>query len=134
MENSTAFTPTPESQWCLIGNIVEERPYGEGGHEMRPGTKHFSGGAKVYCLPAQWGDGYEQIIVIGRHRGSKQFRTMIISSEWVTNWRATVVYNPEVLRRIKMATSDPWRKNWQSKEEVEMYVKSITEYRAKRSA
>ena len=26
-----------ESQWCLVGNIVEERPYGEGGRETRWG-------------------------------------------------------------------------------------------------
>lgn len=93
MENSAAQTEA-ESQWCLVGNIVEESPYGEGGQEMRPGTKHFSGGTKVYCLPAQWGDGYDQIVVIGRHRRSKQFKTMITSSDWVTNWRAKVVYNP----------------------------------------
>ena len=55
-------------------------------------------------------------------------------SDWVTNLRAKVVYNPEVLRRIKMATSEPWKRNWQSQEEVEMYVKFIGEYRAKRDA
>jgi len=134
MDDSAARIEAPQSQWCLVGNIVEVRPYGEGGHELRPGTKHFSGGTKVYCLPAQWGDGYDQIIVIGRHRGSKHFKTMIVSADWVTNWRAKVVYNPEVLRRIKSATSESWKRNWQSKEEVEMYVQAIAEYRAKRDA
>jgi hypothetical protein len=119
-------------QWCLVGNIVDERLFGES-HEVRLGTKHFSSGTKVYCLPAQWGDGYDKIIVIGRHRGSKQFKTMIINSEWVTNWRAKVVYDPEVLRRIKVATSDPGRRNWQSQQEVETYVKSIAEFRADRN-
>jgi hypothetical protein len=118
-----------ESQWCLVGNIVEHRPHGEGGTEMRPGTKHFSGGTKVYCLPAQWGDGYDQIIVVGRHRGSKHFKTMIISSAWVTNFRAKVVYNPEVLRRLNVATDEQGRRNWQSQEEVEMYVESIRTHR-----
>jgi hypothetical protein len=134
MDESDASAEAPESQWCLVGNIVDERPYGEGGTETRPGTKHFSGGTKVYCLPAQWGDGYDQIIVIGRHRGSKQFKTMIVSSDWVTNLRAKVVYNPEVLRRIKMATSELWKRNWQSQKEVDLYVKSIAEYRSKRDA
>jgi hypothetical protein len=134
MEDAAPKSTAADSQWCLVGNIVEKRPYGEGGQEVRPGTKHFSGGTKVYCLPAQWGDGYDQIMVIGRHRGSKQFKTMIISSEWVTNWRAKVVYNPEVLRRIKLAVSESWKRNWQSQEEVESYVRSIAEYRAKRDA
>lgn len=132
MVDSAANVEGPESQWCLVGNIVEERPYGEGGHEQRPGTEHFSGGTKVYCLPAQWGDGYDEIIVIGRHRGSKQFTTMIVSSDWVTNWRAKVVYHPEVLRRIKMAASESWKRNWQSQEEVEMYVRAMAEYREAR--
>jgi|SRR5579872_6961537 len=127
-DNSAAQAQPAESQWCLVGNIVEQRSYGEG-HQMRPGTKHFSGGTKVYCLPGQWGDGFEQIIVIGRHRGSKQFKTMVISSDWVTNWRAKVVYNPEVLRRIKMATKCG---NWQSQDQVDEYVKEMAARHAKR--
>lgn len=119
------------SQWCLVGNIVNERPFGHGGEETKLGTKHFSPGTKVYCLPAQWGDGYERVMVVGRHRGSKQFKTMIIQSEWIENLRAKVVYNPEVLRRLNKATEESWRKNWESKEEVEMYVNSINEYRQK---
>jgi hypothetical protein len=46
----------------------------------------------------------ELIIAIGRHRGSEQFVTMVIRSDWVTNWRAKVVYDPSVLRRIEEAT------------------------------
>ena len=80
------------TQWCLVGNIVEERKYGEGGTETRRGTKHFTPGTKMYCLPVQWGDGYEQIIVIGHHRGAKKFRTMIISSIWVTNWQPQALH------------------------------------------
>ena len=116
-----AHSDATPSQWCLVGNIVAVRPYGEK-HELRSGTKHFSGGTKVYCLPAQWGDGYERIFVIGRHRGSKVFKTMIISSACVTNWRAKAIYNPEVLRQIHIATQEPRMRRWLSKEEVEEYV------------
>lgn len=123
-----------KSQWVLVGNIVNERPYGPGGTETKHGTKHFSPGAKVYCFPAQWGDGYDQIIVIGRHRRSRKFKTMIISSSWVENWRAKVVYNPEVIRRIEKATEESWKRNWESKEEVELYVKSISEHRNNQSS
>lgn len=37
--------------WCLIGNIVEKHIYGEE-HEIRYGSKHFSGGTKVsmFCV------------------------------------------------------------------------------------
>lgn len=45
-------TSMPPSRWCLVGNVVEERPCGEGGKEIRRGTRHFAPGAKVHCLPA----------------------------------------------------------------------------------
>ena len=38
-------------RWCLVGNIIEKHPYGEE-HEIRYGSKHFSGGTKVYIAPA----------------------------------------------------------------------------------
>src|SRR5713226_10277963 len=101
-EQSTALL----SQWCLIGNIVEERPYGEGGTEIKRGTKHFSPGTKVYCLPVKWGDGYEKITVIGRHRGSPQLVRLVIRADWITNWRAKVVYDPVVLRMIRQAEEE----------------------------
>jgi hypothetical protein len=110
------------SQWCLIGNVVGTRPADESG------TKHFSAGTKVYCFPALWGDGYEKVLVIGRHRGSHQFVTMIINSDWVSNWRAQVVYNPEVLRRLHDATITRERikaRTWSSKQEIDAYLKNL---------
>lgn len=129
MPDNLAVLP---SQWCLVGNIVHDRPYGPGGQEVRRGTTHFAPGTKVYCLPAQWGDGYEHIIVIGRHRGSKSRVTMVINSDWVTNWRAKVVYEPTVLRRIHAATNEPWRRNWTSREEVEAYVADLKQFESER--
>ena len=57
-----APAPTPPKDfdpktpvWAIFGNIVEDRPHGEGGHERRSGTKHFPPGAKVYLFPPLWG-------------------------------------------------------------------------------
>ena len=44
-----------EWRWCLVGNIVQTHEYGEN-HETRIGTKHFSQGTKVYCMPGNWDD------------------------------------------------------------------------------
>ena len=33
--------------------------------EIRRGSKQFTSGTKVYCLPPQWGDGYEKVVAIG---------------------------------------------------------------------
>jgi hypothetical protein len=120
MDTESPVNPIESSQWCLVGNIIELSLYDRDQQPSPQGTKHFSGGPKVYCLPAQWGDGYDKIKVVGCHRGSKQFVTMIISADRVTNWRAKVVYDPEVLRRLAQI-----RFNWQTKAEVEAYLESL---------
>ena len=85
----------------IVGNIVEERPYGPGGQERRRGTKHFRAGAKVYCFPPLWGDGYRKVKVIGHHRKSNKLVTMVIDSRWIVNRRAELVYSPSVIRRFE---------------------------------
>src|SRR5262245_49222531 len=87
--------------WCMVGNIVGERPYGPGGQERRRGTKHFRANAKVYCLPPLWEDGYRKIKVIGHHRKSNKLVTMVINSKWITNCRAELVYSPSIIRRFE---------------------------------
>jgi hypothetical protein len=121
MDTENSVNQIELSQWCLVGNIIEPSPSDLDQQPSSQGTKHFSGGTKVYCLPAQWGDGYDKIKVIGRHRGSRQFVTMIISADRVTNWRAKVVYDPEVLRRLAQIG-----RNWQTKAEVEAYLESLS--------
>ncbi len=86
----------------------------------------------MFCLPARWGDGYDQIVVIGRHRGSRRLVTMIISSLWVTNWRVKVVYDPAVLDRLANIEKVEGHSNWKSKEEVEGFVQSLRQRQLKR--
>ena len=103
-----------ESTWCLIGNIVAERPFGPGGVQTKRGTKHFAPGTKVYCLPPQWGDGFRQIRVLGKHRGQKGgLEEMVVSAAWVTDWRAKVVYSPDTVRRLTPdGRGSPWTEEW----------------------
>ena len=78
-----------EPIWCMVGNIVERRPYGEGGVETRIGTRHF----------------YERIKVIGYHKGTRgrHLVVMIIRSAWVENRRAELVYKPSIISRFEGA-------------------------------
>ena len=56
------------------------------------------------------GDGYEQIKVLGKHRGERGgLVRMVIDAVWVTNWRAQVVYKPEVLRHFR---ADGYDEGW----------------------
>jgi hypothetical protein len=114
----------PEPQWCLVGNVGGARPVLL--TAKRPGTSHYSGGTKVYCLPAQWGDGYEKIVAIGKHRNSRAVSCLIMPSTAISNWRAQVVYSPAVLDAIQEWCSVEGRSNWRSRAQVVEYVHHIS--------
>ena len=103
--------------WCVVANVIAEHPVGES-REIRSGTKHFSAGTKVYCYPPLWGDGYEDIKVIGRHRGSRKLVEMVMPSKRLTNWRVKAVYSPFVLARMKVH----WDASKESREKAEAIV------------
>lgn len=111
--------------WCVVANVAREVPFGPGGVEIRRGTKHFSPGAKVWVLPAQWGDGGDQVFVVARHRGSRRYVRMVVPSRRLTGFRVQGVYSPAVLREL----TRPWQPRgdrpvglWKTKEQAERAV------------
>jgi hypothetical protein len=53
---------------------------------------------------------------------------MIVSSEWITNWRAKAVYDPEVLRRLRdaaFAGNEVKARAWSSKNEIDELLKHL---------
>lgn len=56
----------------------------------------------MYCFPPLWGDGYENIKVIGYHKGSrgKQLAVMVIKSAWIERRRAELVYKPSIISQF----------------------------------
>jgi hypothetical protein len=115
--------PAEPTDWCLVGNVVEEHEFGEA-KELRRGSKHFTPGTKVYCLPAQWGDGYEKVVAVGICRGSRRWITVVMSTDLITNWRAKVVYKEAVLRRLREGF-DGFNRQWKSQKEVESWAESL---------
>jgi hypothetical protein len=115
--------PAETTDWCLVGNVVAEHAFGEE-KETRHGSKHFTAGTKVYCLPPQWGDGYEKVIAVGLGRGSRRFITVVMPSRLITSWRAKVVYKPAVLRRLREGF-DGFAHQWRSREEVESWAAEL---------
>lgn len=97
--------------WCVVANVINEHPFGEG-KEIKRGTKHFPAGAKVYCFPVLWGDGYERIKVVGHHRGSHKLITLVMLSNLLENWRVKMVYSPQVIKRLQ----EHWDGSTESKE------------------
>ncbi|WP_127133253.1 hypothetical protein [Pseudoflavitalea rhizosphaerae] len=108
--------------YCLVGNIIEER-LDQSKHTMVKGTKHFSPGTKVYCFPPIWGDGYEKIKVIGRHRKSSKLVTMIMPSKHITNWRLKTVYDPFIVKQ--MTNHGGWSNKESDKEKITEMLSSL---------
>jgi len=86
---------------CVVANVAEETSRGEGGLEVRAGLRHFAAGAKVWVLPPQWGDGGNQLYVVGRHRGAPdRYVRMVVSRRHLTRFRVREIYSPAVVRAL----------------------------------
>lgn len=92
--------------WCMVANVAARTTYGPDA-EVRRGLRHFAGGAKVWVLPPQWGDGGDSVFVIGRHRGENRYVRLVIERFHLTNFRVRGVYSPAVHREL----TRPW-KHW----------------------
>jgi hypothetical protein len=114
--------------WCLIGNIINEHNYGTE-KEVKHGTKHFSPNTKVYCFPTLWGDGYEKIKVIGRHRKTNKNVCIITPSKLIKNWRLQKVYRPYVLK--VMHSQNGWTNSDNDKETILEMIKWLQERKMK---
>jgi hypothetical protein len=84
----------------VVANVVDERlHHGEVVH----GTKHFSPGTKVHVVRVRWGMGGETVTVLGLARRPKRWIVVDVRSRVLERWRAKVVYEPAVLRRLDEA-------------------------------
>ena len=111
----------PEWRWALVGNIIEEHPFGEE-HEIRKGTKQFAPRAKVYCSKVLWGDGYECMAVIGKPRNGNHYIEIVIKSKMVENFRLKKVFNPAILDKMNGARYDWWEDSEEDKLEIQNYI------------
>lgn len=89
-----------DPRWGVVANVVEERLH-EG--EVVRGTKHFSPGTKVHVVGVRWGMGGETVTVLGLARRPKRWIVVDVRSRVLERWRAKVVYEPAVLRRLDEA-------------------------------
>ena len=116
--------------WCLVGNISSD-PFSEETGATNYGTKHFLPKAKVYCFPTLWGDGYEKIKVIGRHRKTSRNVCIIMPSKLITNWRLQKVYRPYILNVMK--TQRGWTNRESDKQRILEMLKWLPEKYARDS-
>lgn len=117
--------------WCLVGNIVEKHKFGEE-HEIRYGTKQFSRGTKVYLAPAQWGDGYENVVVIGLPRSGDKLIEVVTRSEYIENYRMKKIYKPEVLRKMCLSQRLWWGDTENDRMKIISYLEHLAPEEANR--
>jgi hypothetical protein len=94
--------PVQSAAFCIVANIAGETGYGHGGQDVRSGLKHFSPGTRVLVLPPQWGDGAEQVIVVGYHRGTRGrgLARMVIPRRHLARFRVQAIYSPAMIHPV----------------------------------
>ncbi|WP_406465001.1 hypothetical protein OHB07_29065 [Streptomyces sp. NBC_00111] len=92
-----------EQSWLIAANVVRWRRYGDGGQELRPGTKSYRGGSKVYVIGSHAGSGHEQLTTIGRGRHTGTYITLGMATRNLHTFRAVPVHSPTVLRLCEEA-------------------------------
>ncbi|WP_250292867.1 hypothetical protein [Streptomyces atroolivaceus] len=108
---------TPAGQaWLTAANVVRWRRYGEGGQELRPGTKSYRGGSKVYVIGTYAGVAHEQLTTIGRGRHTGTYITTDMSTRNLHTFRAVPVHSPTVLKLCEEAGAGGC---WMSRQEAE---------------
>ncbi|MFD3525576.1 hypothetical protein [Streptomyces sp. NPDC058653] len=92
---------TPEPRWMVVANVVRWRRYGDGGWELRPGTKAFKGGARVFVVLDYPGMGNMEVTAIGQARNTGHWITIATPTRHLHTFRPKLVYSPAVLRRAR---------------------------------
>ncbi|MEU7386672.1 hypothetical protein [Streptomyces tanashiensis] len=95
--------PRHEPVWLVAANVVAWRRCGVGGQELRPGTKCFKGGAKVYVVNAYWGPGGDRVTVVGRERHTSRWIVIDTATRHLHGFRPKLVHTPRVLERLRAA-------------------------------
>lgn len=109
--------------WGLVGNIVEKHEFGEA-REIKYGTKQFSPGTKVFIAPAQWGDGYEKVVVIGLPRHGRGYIEVITQAKYIEHVRLKKVYQPAVLKRMCASPYLWWGDTDEDRKRITKYLES----------
>lgn len=113
--------------WCPVANMTAQRPYGPGGAEIKHGSKHFTAGAKLYYRSGFWGNAAEQVEVVGHHRASHHYVTMVVSSAWLENWRVELVYSPHIIREMWPGWSGSARSKLEAQKVVDIMRRRVAE-------
>lgn len=94
----------------VVANVVRWRRYGDGGQELRPGTKVYKGGARVFVINTYPGMGNEDLTTVGQARNTGHWITIDMPTRHLHTFRPKLVYAPAVLRRAEAREIVWWAK------------------------
>jgi hypothetical protein len=92
--------PELETYWTAVANVMPDRPYGPGGIERRPASKHFAPGAKVYIIDYFPGT-CNRVMVVGLHCKTKRMIKLVFAVDFLENFKPKVCYTPAVISLIQ---------------------------------
>ncbi len=116
--------PSLRPVWSLTATVKNET-YLSKGIEIQ-GSKHFEPGAKVYPCGRWSGDGYERPYVVGLHRETQKFISVICPSNRLENWKVELVENPILIFQLRH-TVGGWEGASQEKEEAQFWAEAMNE-------
>ncbi len=98
---------------CMVANILRDVWKRDG--EERLGTRLLSPGAKAWCSPVLWVDGYESVELVPRHRPSKLYDKISVNFLALENFRYAEIHSPKI-RELNQGF-------WRSKRQLTNFIK-----------
>ncbi|HEX8868092.1 MAG TPA: hypothetical protein VF821_20710, partial [Lentzea sp.] len=97
--------------WCVVATVAAADL-----ENLAPGTD-------LWVLPPRWGDGGQDLVVVGRHRSSPgPVSQMVVPRVHLTDFRVRGISDPVVHRQLTRARERSVPRQWESREEVEKVV------------
>jgi hypothetical protein len=92
-------------RWGLLADVAD-RTYQIRGTPVR-GTRHFAPGTTLYVYPPYSGDGFERTYMVGPHRDTRAYISIIGPTARLERWRVETITHPAMLYEIGRALV-PW--------------------------
>lgn len=84
--------------------------------------------------PPNWGDGYENIIVIGCPRHSKRYIEVIMRSDYIENFRIKKVYAPFILQMMDKSKYCWWNNTESDQQQIQELIESLYNFRSQQNS
>ena len=78
----------------------------------------------MFIAPAQWGDGYEKVVVIGLPRHGRGYIEVITQAKYIEHVRLKKVYQPAVLKRMCASPYLWWGDTDEDRKRIVKYLES----------